>query len=110
MESDAPKETPEQYLENFARHLIYELEPIINVPAVATNSELLGAYAEAAMRQFIRRFVHPMRVSTGAILKYPRPPKVRQRDLIVWAPFPAPAIFEVENFALVPQSSAFGVL
>jgi len=62
------------------------------------------------MRRFIRRFVHSMRVSRGAILKHPRPAKLRQRDLIVWAPFPSPALFDVDDFALVPQSSAFGVL
>jgi hypothetical protein len=34
---------------------------------------------------------------------------LRQIDLIVWAPFPAPAFFDVED-GLVPKSSAFGVM
>ena len=51
-----------------------------------------------------------MHVSTGAVLDYPMPEVLHQRDVIIWAPFPAPAIFEVEGFALVPRSSAFGVL
>ena len=51
-----------------------------------------------------------MRVSTGSIIDYPMPPKLRQLDAIVWSPFPAPAVFEVDAFALVPRSSAFGIL
>jgi hypothetical protein len=51
-----------------------------------------------------------VRVSTGAVLDYPMPPCLKQLDVVIWAPFPAPAIFEVEDFALVPRSSAFGVI
>jgi len=29
---------------------------------------------------------------------------------VIWAPFPAPAIFDVEDFGIVPRSSAFGVM
>jgi hypothetical protein len=35
---------------------------------------------------------------------------LRQIDIIIWAPFPAPALFDVEGFGLVPKSSAFGVI
>ncbi len=31
-------------------------------------------------------------------------------DVILWAPFPAPGVFEVNDFALVPRSSAFGLM
>jgi hypothetical protein len=58
----------------------------------------------------VHRIVHPMRVSNGAVLDYPVPVPLRQIDLIIWAPFPAPAIFDVEGFGLVPRSSAFGVI
>jgi hypothetical protein len=51
-----------------------------------------------------------MRVSTGAVLDYPLPILLRQIDIIIWAPFPAPALFDVEGFGLVPKSSAFGVI
>jgi hypothetical protein len=102
--------TPEEYLQQFVGHLTQELEPIVKVKEVTTNTALLGHFAEAALRRLIRRIAHPMQVSTGAILDYPMPAKLRQLDMILWAPFPAPAIFEVEGFALVPRSSAFGVL
>jgi hypothetical protein len=52
-----------------------------------------------------------MWVSTGAVIDYPVPPgEWRQIDIIIWAPFPAPATFDVERFGLVPRSSAFGVI
>jgi hypothetical protein len=41
---------------------------------------------------------------------HPIPQKLRQVDVIIWAPYPVPAIFAVEGFGLVPRSSAFGVL
>jgi hypothetical protein len=44
------------------------------------------------------------------VLDHPTPVPLRQIDLIVWAPFPAPALFDVEGFGLVPKSSAFGVI
>jgi hypothetical protein len=51
-----------------------------------------------------------MRVSTGTILDYPLASKLPPIALIIWTPFPSPAIFEVGDFALVPKSSAFGLI
>ncbi len=62
------------------------------------------------MRRLVTRMVHPMRVCTGAVIDFPMPKSLRQLDLIIWAPHPAPAIFEVEGFGLVPRSSSFGVI
>lgn len=100
----------DEYLSNFAQHVVRELEPIIRVKEVTSNPDLLGKYAEAAIRRLMRRAVHPMHVSNGAVLDYPMPAKLKQLDAIIWAPFPAPAVFEVDDFALVPRSSAFGVI
>jgi hypothetical protein len=52
----------------------------------------------------------PMRIATGAVIDYPIPQSLRQIDIIIWNPFPAPAIFDVNGFGLVPKSSAFGVI
>ena len=100
----------QQYLDMFAAQLINELKPILEIKGVTTNADLLGKYTEAAVRSLVHRMVHPMRLSTGAVLDYPIPNKLRQIDLIIWAPFPAPALFDVEGFGLVPKSSAFGVM
>jgi hypothetical protein len=98
------------YLGFIADQLANELKPILNMPYVTNNSELLGAYTEAVVRNLIRRIVHPMHVCTGVVLDHPIPQKLIQVDVIIWAPYPVPAIFAVEGFGLVPRSSAFGVL
>jgi hypothetical protein len=100
----------DEYLSGIATQLVHELEPILKVKEVTRNSELLGAYTEAAVRRLVARVVQPMRVSTGAIIDFPMPGALNQLDAIVWAPFPAPGIFEVDAFALVPRGSAFGLL
>lgn len=100
----------EEYLSGIAQQIVHELEPILNVKEVTINSALLGSYTEAAVRRLIQRVVAPMHVSTGPVIDYPMPHRLRQIDIIVWAPFPAPAIFEVGEFALVPRSSAFGLM
>jgi hypothetical protein len=83
--------TVEEYLGGIAQQLVHELEPILKVKEVTTNSDLLGSYTEAAVRRLTTRIVAPMRVSTGAIIDYPMPEKLRQLDVILWAPFPAAA-------------------
>ena len=101
---------PSKYLEFIASQLVHELTPVLSVKGVTANTDLLGKYTEAAVARLVRRVVHPMHVSTGAVIDYPIPVPLRQIDLIIWAPFPAPAVFEVGEFALVPKSSAFGVI
>jgi hypothetical protein len=96
--------------EIIAPALVKELELILTVKGVTRNTDLLGDYAEAAVRRLSRRVVHPLRVSKGAVIDYPMPTRLKQIDLIVWAPFPAPSIFEVDDFGLVPRSSAFGAM
>src|SRR5208283_2660035 len=96
--------------EVIALSLAKELELILTVKEVTRNRDLLGDYAEAALRRLSRRVVHPLRVSKGAVIDYPMPETLKQIDLIVWAPFPAPSVFEVDDFGLVPRSSAFGAM
>lgn len=99
-----------QYLDTVAEQLINELRPILAIRGVTANSDLLGKYTEAAVRRLVHQIVQPMRTCTGAVLDHPIPVRLRQIDLIIWAPFPAPALFDVEGFGLVPKSSAFGVI
>ncbi len=100
----------QEYLDTIATQLVNELKPILEIKGVTTNTDLLGKYTEASVRSLVHRIVQPMRVSTGAVLDHPVPIPLRQIDIIVWAPFPAPALFDVEGFGLVPKSSAFGVI
>src|SRR5262245_32821029 len=98
------------FLETLSEQLVNELNPILKVKGVTSSTDLLGKYTEAAVGNLVRRIVHPMRVCTGAVFEDLVPNPLRQIDLIVWAPFPIPAIFEVEDFALVHKDSAFGVI
>jgi hypothetical protein len=104
--------TVEEYLSSIiAAQLTHELEPILKMKEVTRNTELLGSYTEAVVRRLSSRVVHPwLRVSTGAVIDYPLPEMLRQLDVVLWAPHPAPGIYEVGDFALVPRSSAFGVI
>ncbi len=99
-----------EYLDTVAGQLVNELRPILEIKGVTANTDLLGKYTEAAVRSLVLRIVQPMRVSTGGVLDHPVPVRLRQIDMILWAPFPAPALFDVEGFGLVPRSSAFGVI
>jgi hypothetical protein len=99
-----------QHLRMIAEHLAGELTPVLQIKGVTQNSDLLGAYVESAVRGWVRRIVQPMRVCTGAVLDYPIQAPLRQIDLIIWAPYPVPALFAVDEFGIVPNSSAFGVL
>jgi len=100
----------DQYLRMLAKNFASELGPILSIDQVTSNTDLLGSFTEAAVKRLVRRSIEPMRVCTGAVLDFPLPPKLRQIDLIIWAPAPAPAVFDMEGFGLVPRSSAFGVL
>jgi hypothetical protein len=102
--------TVKAHLEMIAAQLVDELKSILEIKGVTKNTDLLGKYTESMVKRLVHRVVHPMRVSTGAVIDYPIPDKLRQIDLIVWAPYPVPAIFEIDDFGLVPLSSAFGVL
>jgi hypothetical protein len=99
-----------EYLTTLAEQLSSELRPILSISEVTNNSDLLGKYTEAALRNLVHRVVQPMRICTGAIVDYPLPLQLKQRDIIIWAPCPIPAIFETQGFGLVPRSSAFGVI
>jgi hypothetical protein len=70
--------TVKEYLSGIADHLVHELEPILKINEVTRNSALLGSYTEAAVRRLIRRVVHPMRVSTGAVIDFPMPTSLQQ--------------------------------
>lgn len=105
--------TGPQFLDLLAEQLIHELQPNRSIKEFADNTAIKGAYAEAAVRQFVSRTVAPLRVSTGAVISEQlcaRPKEVPQIDLIIWTPSPAPAVFCSGDFALVPRSSCFGIM
>jgi hypothetical protein len=105
--------TGQEFLHLLAEQFVSELQPNEAIRKFTTNSDVIGAYAEASLRQFVARVVAPLRVSTGAVVSEQlcsEPGKVPQIDAIIWSPSPAPAVFNVGDFGLVPRSSCFGIM
>lgn len=105
--------TGNEFLKQLANQLASELSQNPAIKTFLSNSDVIGAYAEASVRQFVSHIVSPLRVSTGAVIDEQlcsEPDKVPQLDTIIWSPSPAPAIFRVGEFGLVPRSSCFGIM
>lgn len=105
--------TGQEFLHLLAEQFVSELRPNEAIRKFTTNSDVIGAYAEASLRQFITRVVSPLRVCKGAVVSEQlcsEPSRVPQIDAIIWSPSPAPAIFNVGDFGLVPRSSCFGIM
>lgn len=78
------------------------------------NPNVTGAYAETWLRSIAASMLPQYRISTGAVL---RPSdrngdlrSVPQCDLIIWDPSDMPALFEKNDFALVPWYSARAII
>jgi hypothetical protein len=105
--------TSDEYFYAVFHEFTREIAPNQTIKKFANNTEVIGAFAEGAVRRLVQRMVEPMRVSTGAVIGPDiclEPTKVPQTDLIIWAPNPLPAIFEAGEFALVPQRSVVGAI
>jgi hypothetical protein len=103
----------DEYLAAYAQQFAGGLFANKAIKRFADNSDVIGAYAEATVRELIRKMVHPLRVSRGAVIGpdlYANPKSVRQLDTIIWSPNPLPAIFESGDFALVPRGGCCGVI
>ncbi len=108
----APYE-PEDFLNQLAPYILGELKPPKELKQFTSNSDIVGAYVEAGVRQLLRRYLAPIRVCTGGVIDQAQTPgsqRIPQLDTIAWIPGPVPAVFEVGEFALVPRSSCLAVL
>lgn len=104
---------PRAYLEALADELASEFAPIDRIKRFTSNRAIIGAHTEAAVRQFIRRTVAPLRVSTGAIVyegNTGEGTQLRQIDTMIWSTAMAPAVFECGEFALVPRGNCHAAL
>ncbi len=104
---------PAAFLRQLAPHILADLKPPTDLMRFTTNTDIVGGYVEASVRQFVKRYLFPIRVCSGAVIDQSQTPgsgHIPQLDTIAWIPNPAPAVFEVGEFALVPRSSSLGVL
>ena len=105
--------TATEFLDLFATPLVEELKAIEGLKKFTSNTDVIGAHAEAVVRRLVRRVVEPLHVSSGAVISEQlcaHPDKVPQLDTIIWFPCPAPAIFEVGDFCLVPRGSTMAIM
>jgi len=103
----------QDYFNSLTSQLAHRLLPTGKLKEfTGQNSVLIGGHAEAVIREYIANTIFPIRLSTGAVIF---PGKAREEtstqiDAICWSPNPFPAVFEAENFALVPRMSSLGIL
>ncbi len=103
--------TGDDFVQLVCRQLLKHLVANDDLIAWTDNSDLKGAYAEATVRQFIQRFITPMRLSCGSIAYEGNcGGYLPQLDAIIWQPSPLPAALEVGDFAIVPRSAAVAFL
>ena len=67
-ERTQPQHSAQEHVNRYAQLFADELQPILKIDGVTENTDLLGAYTEAVLRNLIRRGFQPMRVSRGGIL------------------------------------------
>lgn len=102
-----------KFLDLVATPLVEELKAIEALRRFTTNTDVIGAHAEAVVRRLVRRVVDPLRVSTGAVISEQlcaQPRSVPQLDTIIWQPCPAPALFEVGDFGVIPRGSSMAII
>lgn len=102
-----------EFLKLVADQVVAELTPNAAIRSLVTNSDVIGAFAEASVRSIVARVASPLRVCTGAVIDERAcsdPGSVRQIDTIIWSPSPVPAVFAAGEFGLVPRGSVFGIL
>jgi hypothetical protein len=101
------------YYQDFANSLARQIVPPDELkPFVGNHPDLVGAFAEAQVRKFVRQVVFPLRVSHGAIIAAESygDKRAQQVDTIIWTPNPLPPLFEVGDFAFIPWTSSMGIL
>lgn len=78
---------------------------------LTSNPDLIGAYAESSVREFVRSLVAPLRVSCGSIVYEGNCGEMLpQLDTIIWHPCPFPPILEAGEFAMVPRGAGLAFL
>jgi len=101
------------FLDELAMAWADELRQNARIKNLVTNPAVIGAYAEAKLRELVRAFVSPLRVSTGAVIDEnlcATPAKVPQIDIIIWLPTTAQAVYTAGDFALVPRGNVMGII
>ena len=100
------------FLNLLARQIVAEIQTAKEIKEFTNNTDIIGKYVETSVRRFVRKYLAPIRVSTGGVIDQDQTPggPIPQLDTIAWIPGPVAAVFEVGDFGLVPRSSCLGIL
>ncbi len=101
-----------EYFKEYAENLGHSLKTIDSILKFTKNTSLIGQYAEKIVVDFLKKSISPIKLCTGSIISPNNynEAELPQLDIILYEPNPYPPIFQIEEFALVPQFSVFGVL
>lgn len=99
-----------EYFKKLSAQFVKEISPPKEFKEFVKNSDLQGKFIESAVRVFIKKIIFNGKASTGGVISPENPIAKNQIDVIIWKPNPFPAIFEFENFAIVPRRSVFGLI
>ena len=107
-------ETWQSYWSDFANVFAYPLKANELLGKFVTNTAVTGAYAEAWIKHIAKSMLSKHRISSGAIIRSSDKNRdlgsIPQIDLIIWQPAELPALFELGDFALVPNFSARAII
>jgi hypothetical protein len=102
---------PAEWLYFVCEQLGKEWTDLPTVRQMSQNHVLFGTYVESSVRQFIARFVSPLRTSTGTIVYEDNIGEMSpQLDAVIWHPSPLPPILEVGEFAMVARMAGLAYL
>ncbi|MEW8693434.1 MAG: DUF6602 domain-containing protein [Candidatus Thiodiazotropha endolucinida] len=103
----------QEYFKALAGQLVSDVSSAEQVYRFTRNMDVVGAFAESLVYQFVSKVVHPLRISSGTVISkdsYKAKKTTPQLDLIIWDPNPVPPIVAEERFALVPRNSVLGII
>jgi hypothetical protein len=113
----AEDELPEywtQFWKLYAESFIFPLKSNELLSRFTANPNVTGLYAEAWIRSMAKNMIPHLRVSNGAVIRSSDQTRdlksIPQCDLIIWDPSELPALFEQDDFALVPTQCVHAII
>ncbi|MEW8023679.1 MAG: hypothetical protein AB2765_18160 [Candidatus Thiodiazotropha endolucinida] len=85
----------QEYFKALAGQLVSDVSSAEQVYRFTRNKDVVGAFAESLVYQFVSKVVHPLRISSGRVISkdsYKAKKTTPQLDLIIWDPNPVPPI------------------
>lgn len=101
------------YFKYYTEALGNNLKSIEDITNFTNNTDVIGLYAEKLVINFIRKSIGNLNISTGAVISpedFNVTKALPQIDVIIWDSNPLPAIFDLDDCALVPRNSVFAIL